>query len=372
MALGSVFRESKTDFMPLSEFESATDSIYARERWTMPGPLQVLSWGLRQVGILGDGSDKLLVGRYVAVKCLEDAAKVLAERSSTQATRVERVISKKEFANICNAVLSGGKTMSSDDIDVMLKYLARDTRLVAHNGKTVKFRENASSKVEITTEDEAIAELKDLLTSLSLQVETLNNRVEQLTLQAKAYVEKGNRVAAMGILRSKKIVETSLTKQTAALNQLEEVYIKIGQAADQVELVRVLEGSTGILKKLNAEVGGVERVDNIVDELKEQMVQVDEINNVIVQVDQIDEGEVNDELTVMEAEEVRRREDIKAKEKKAREAKKTADLETRFEALEAETKRAKENRTEASGKVEAVVDESATALKRLSIEPVAD
>ena len=65
-------------------------------------------------------------------------------------------------------------------------------------------------------------------------------------------------MSALAALRSKKLNETALAQRTETLSQLEEVYSKVEQAADQVAIVRVMEASAGVLRNLHAEVGGVE------------------------------------------------------------------------------------------------------------------
>jgi charged multivesicular body protein 7 len=86
--------------------------------------------------------------------------------------------------------------------------------------------------------------------------------------------------------------------------------MKIEQAADQVELVRVMEASSRVLGSQNKEVGGVERVEGVVDRLREEMEKTDEVGQVVGEFGKegVGEGEVDDELEVMEREERERKE----------------------------------------------------------------
>jgi charged multivesicular body protein 7 len=45
----------KKDLIQLKEFLDAKQSVYAKS-W-IPTPWQILSWGLRQLGVLGDGTE---------------------------------------------------------------------------------------------------------------------------------------------------------------------------------------------------------------------------------------------------------------------------------------------------------------------------
>lgn len=73
LALGSVIDEAvrKKELIPLKEFSEAKESIYAKH-W-LPTPWQVMSWGLRQLGVIGGESseDKLVKGEFVIMANLE-------------------------------------------------------------------------------------------------------------------------------------------------------------------------------------------------------------------------------------------------------------------------------------------------------------
>ena len=73
LALGAVIHDAveKREFIPLDDFLNATKSVYAKS-W-IPSPWQVVSWGLKQVGVasLFGASDKLSVGNLVVMANVE-------------------------------------------------------------------------------------------------------------------------------------------------------------------------------------------------------------------------------------------------------------------------------------------------------------
>ncbi|KAH0548251.1 hypothetical protein GP486_008042 [Trichoglossum hirsutum] len=221
----------------------------------------------------------------------------------------------KEFAK----VLGEEHELSDTDFTVLLTFLARDKRAIAYDGKTVKF---GAPNGAITAEDATIASLRSIIADLSHQVSALTSRIGTLSAAARIAVAEKNRVSALAYLRSKKLAETALTQRSEMLGQLEQVYVSIEQAADQVDVVRIMEASTAVLKGLHAEVGGVERVEDVVDELKEQMYKVDEVGKIISEAGDtgliVDDGEVDDELEAMEQEEKEKRDKAKAQEVEAR------------------------------------------------------
>lgn len=136
---------------------------------------------------------------------------------------------------------------------------------------------------------------------ISKQVTDLESKIADLTASAKTALANKNRISALSAIRSKKMVEHNLSQRLNTLAQLEEVYSKIEQAAGQVEIVQVMEASTGVLRGLHAQIGGAERVEDVVEELREEMNKVDEVGGIINEAGPvIDEGEIDDELEALE------------------------------------------------------------------------
>ena len=73
LALGSVIEDAvkKKELVPLKDFLNAKQSVYARS-W-IPTPWQVVSWGLRQIGVMGgeDVEDRLVTGNFVIMANVE-------------------------------------------------------------------------------------------------------------------------------------------------------------------------------------------------------------------------------------------------------------------------------------------------------------
>jgi charged multivesicular body protein 7 len=155
--------------------------------------------------------------------------------------------------------------------------------------------------------------MKTLIANLNRQIVRLEQKVNELNATTKIALHNKSRISALSALRSKKLTENTLKQRSDTLNQLQEVYNKIEQAADQVEIVRVMEASAGVLRGLHAQTGGVERVEDVVEELREEMSKVEEIGNIVSETGPvIDEGEIDDELEALESQERRREEEEEA------------------------------------------------------------
>lgn len=167
--------------------------------------------------------------------------------------------------------------------------------------QTIKFRPSNDAPREITQQDSTIASIKALMATMTKQVEGLENKISELNSAAKTALHNKNRISALSAVRSKKLAERNLQQRLDTLAQLEEVYSKIEQATSQIEYVQVMEASTGVLRGLNTQIGGAERVEDVVDELREEMSKVDEIGNIMNEAGpQVDEAEIDEELGELE------------------------------------------------------------------------
>ncbi|TVY37376.1 Uncharacterized protein LOCC1_G005628 [Lachnellula occidentalis] len=379
LALGTVVREgvNRGVLVGVKEFESLEGSIYGRRKGWGLSPWEVLSWGARMLGLAGgaSGEDKVPVGGVVVLPNVEAAAKEFVERIEWKRSRTDRIYSKAAFREEFGHVLGKERGLSESDFE----FLGRDKGLVAWDGETVKLKASGDKGVTgITAEDASIASLKTLIKDLELQTTVLSRRVDELGMTAKEAVARKNRVAALAALRSKKLAETTLTKRHATLGQLEEIFSKIEQAADQVELVNVMEASSRVLSGLNKEIGGVGRVDDVVDQLRDQMSQVDEVGNVITEIGQgagaVDETEVDDELEAMEREEREKREAKERAEREEKEKLEAAETRRRLAALEEVEREAAKSKEEVSNKseesvTEQSVEDTVTQMQGMSLEP---
>ena len=218
-------------------------------------------------------------------------------------------------------------------------HLARDRAAIAYDPATgtVKFHAPGEMKpASIEQEDITIASLRTLISGLEPQIQQLIQRVSELDANAQEAVAKKQNAAAKVALRQKKMTETKLQSRTATLTQVEEVYAKIEQAADQVEIVRVMEASSTTLRSLNQKTGGVEKVQDVMENLRESMQDTEEISGAISEVGagQIDEGEVDDELEALEKAEREKVEEAERKEREAREEKEAEETKKKLAELE--------------------------------------
>jgi charged multivesicular body protein 7 len=338
--LGCVFDEAVRSgkMIDVKDFAAAEQSIYHRS-W-VPSPWAVLRWSLRQIGIGANSYDihgRLRNGNLVLVQALEQiSTQVVAKQQKRGQTLTDRVMGRETFAQ--HFAVSSGSALSDSDIGVLLQYLSRDKQVLSYDDRTIKFKASTATRPELITEqDTNIASLKALIASLETQTASLETRVANLQSAAQSAVKLGNKVSALSALRSKKLAEKTLQQRSDTLHQLEEVYTKIESAADQVDIVNAIETSAGVLKTLNQEVGGVERVDQVMDSLREEMEQVDEVQNATTEPltngAVVNETEIDDELEAMEAEQKKEKAEREAREHKEQEEEEAEETKRRLEAI---------------------------------------
>ncbi|KAI0380381.1 Snf7-domain-containing protein [Hypomontagnella monticulosa] len=336
LALGTVLQDAVTngEMMPLKQFLAAKESIYHRSWSSLPWA--VVSWGLRQAGI-GGPTDNIPAGQFVVLQNLEVVAKAFSEATTDRISPFERTFSKAHFQRtFAESILENRERLSATDFDVLVKFLSRDKNVLATDGNTIKIRSSTEDTV-ITEEDSAIASLKELIEDLTQQTEVLTRRIDELNIAAQDAVRRKNRIAALAALKSKKLAETNLSQRHATLSQLEDVAAKIEQAADNVQLVKVMQSSTVALRNLNAKVGGADKVDEVLDNLREQMGEVDEVGNIIAEAGPaaaVDETEVDDEFEAMLAEEREKEEKAERIKQEAQEAKRAEETRRKLAELE--------------------------------------
>ena len=330
--------------MPLERFQSNPYSIYDR-RWRIQ-PTWMLSWIARQLGFWdsiggGPADGKLPTARYATIPNLEEASDKISKAQAPKTNLVDRIYSLDSFRQFATETLNlpDNEPLSANDTSLLLTFLSRDKHHLAYSPttQTIKFLLPATSsshpsksadQLLITPQDTTISSLKTLLTSLHSQTATLTTRISLLTTRTRSALESSNKASALAYLKSKKLVERALSQRLDTLTQLEEVYTSIEQAADQVEIVRVMEGSRDVLRGLQKQTGGVDKVEDVVEGLREEMRGVEEMGEVIAQggggvvEGVVDDGELDEELEGMEREEreERERKEEKVREKEEREA----------------------------------------------------
>jgi charged multivesicular body protein 7 len=373
--LPAVFHDAvlKKEMLPLKDFLASKVSIY-KTSW-IPSPWKVLQWSLRQAGVMGQPRvpDKLGVGNYVVVKNVEVAADEILKKMKEHTSTADRVLSKADFLKRFSTTLNPASPLTKNDLDILLVHLARDKQAISYNVQTIKFNpEHEAIPTPITSDDEAIANLRDTLANINAQILSLMEKIAAADAAVREAISGKQMVRAKAALRSKKLAETALAQRSDVALQLENVYHQLQSAADQVEIVEAMRAGADALKNLNEKVGGTEGVQGVVDAVNEQMATTEEITNIINETDQpLDEGEIDDEFEALEKAEKEKME----REEAAKTAARLAELaeveekrklkERELQARQAQQQR-EEEAVQKEKKTETEVEKASEELSRLS------
>ena len=155
----------------------------------------------------------------------------------------------------------------------------------------------------LSSEDIAVADLKAAISELQKQIELLAKAVVTYSDKAKQALSDKNRPIAMTALKMRKLKEAALAQRAESLSRLEEVLDSIEQATDNLTILSTMKQSTSVLQSLQAQLGGVDRVQDVVDQLKDETQKVTEVESLFQEAQQqgssVDDEEVEEELQAM-------------------------------------------------------------------------
>lgn len=225
-------------------------------------------------------------------------------------TRTSRTFSLSAFRNYVAPLQFPDQaiSLSAQDIHIVLTFLSRDKPALAYNGTIIRLPlpGEQMNLVEINERDVTIASLNDLIARVRNQLEALIEKISGQDVEARKAVNAGRRDQAKACLRTKKLAEKQMEQWQRSLTQLEETASSIEAASTNVEIVRALHDSSGVLKALNSEVGGAEGVEKAMGELRDAASMTEEISSIISELGQeqmrLDEDEVEDEFEALQKE----------------------------------------------------------------------
>ncbi|KAF1817078.1 charged multivesicular body protein-like protein 6 [Eremomyces bilateralis CBS 781.70] len=162
---------------------------------------------------------------------------------------------------------------------------------------------NSSSSNKISAQDKAILDMKiqrDKLQQYQKRIAVITEREREI---AKECLQKGEKKRALLALRRKKYQESLLAKTDDQLAQLEILTNDIEFARVQKDVLFGLQQGTVVLKEIHREMGGIQRVEKLLEDTTEAQAAQREISEMLGgRMSNQDEDEVEDELEALQAE----------------------------------------------------------------------
>lgn len=285
------------ELIPLKAFKERKDGLYAK-KWVKP----MLSWTINKFIIdtsykIGDKNHTLKSDNLVSKPYLESYSKELLNRLDNP-QHTNTVFTKPQLFHYINQLeirLYGVQVeLTMLDFEILLQYLERDLNKIKVSEDIIKV-----GTEDITEEDISIAEIKGAISLIESKNAELQEKISKISIRLKESLNK-NKSLSLNLLKSRKIAESALSKQISSLNQLESVMYKIDESSTNLQLISAIEKGSSILKVLNKQIGGIERVEEIMNELNDEKYEVDQVSKQLATF----EGQVDDEDIELEFQEL--------------------------------------------------------------------
>ncbi|KAG9022176.1 hypothetical protein FS837_006548, partial [Tulasnella sp. UAMH 9824] len=226
-----------------------------------------LWWALSQLPFFGDDGSSLTSeqrwakykGDYVVLSILKQAADaIIAQQKSKPSGFTESLYTRQSFQAEFESVALKGATLSQLDVDVVLKSLERDLRVVIVQKNAVKFVEpdDAEAIAEgITEVNFDVLEMKTTLQKLADQISKIESQIKGRLDKIRAHLRRGSKNIAL--LRSKKQLEKLLGKRLNIRKRCREaqhqetlwtVLNKMESAATEAEIMKAYDTSARTLR----------------------------------------------------------------------------------------------------------------------------
>jgi charged multivesicular body protein 6 len=169
------------------------------------------------------------------------------------------------------------------------------------NKKRKEIQPPVNNVNKLNNEEKTILQLQICRDNIKAYIKRLTMNEDKRKQKAKEEVKLGNREKAKIYLSQSKLYKEQATVATGQLTMIQEQVDRIHSAAEQREVIKVLEMGNKVLKDLNEEVN-IDKWERIADDMNELKSQQDEIGNFLKNHnidEQTYEDEINNELERM-------------------------------------------------------------------------
>nr|AVP12664.1 charged multivesicular body protein 7 [Testudinalia testudinalis] len=171
------------------------------------------------------------------------------------------------------------------DLHVVLQQLQTDRKILLQqiNDKEalVKFCKEGEKEVKPIEDIElSLYNIIKVQRDLEKQIESLSEKCDSHTQDAKVYVREGKKKMALQCLRRRKAVGKVIDKKSHSLDILHTMLLKIQDAANNEMVLKAYKAGVSALKSTSQTVN-IDKVENVMDDLQEVLEDQDEINRTL-------------------------------------------------------------------------------------------
>lgn len=251
-----------------------------------------------------------LVIRHAIEEKFEQVNKRITSNIISHATGVtDLIFTKQQF--YAKSGMTELLVDSEQEREAMLFYLSHYKKLIVSDVDVIKVIAPdvvhilADFPRTVTQDDHRVAFLKATSSNVDLQVKQLTEQVTSYTSKLrKAITDSQPKEIQRNYLQGKKMAEKNLSRLLAYQNNLLRVKSQLDMAATNQLLVSTLKDSSKLLTSINEYTGSVERVEELLDEMKEQGERTEAVSELLASSGIAEEDvELDEELDKMEEEE---------------------------------------------------------------------
>jgi len=185
------------------------------------------------------------------------------------------------------------------------KDVSKQPSAVSSTSNSNHGRGGGTSTASRTGTANTVVNLRESIATQEKREQHLEKKMEQLTAEAKAKMAKKDKKGALFALKRKKMYEAEIDKIANIKMTLETQVMNLESAAQNAETFKAMNQGKNAMSNIREDTN-IDKVDDLMDEIKEEMEMADEISNALAQpVDPLmDEDDLLAELQEMEAEDV--------------------------------------------------------------------
>mmetsp|Transcript_18064 Transcript_18064/g.39378 ORF Transcript_18064/g.39378 Transcript_18064/m.39378 type:complete len:226 (+) Transcript_18064:379-1056(+) len=168
--------------------------------------------------------------------------------------------------------------------------------------KEVNTTVSSTSSSKPSDAQTTIVKLRESIANQDKREEHIEKKINGMLVEAKGKMAKGDKKGALYAMKRKKLYEQEQAKIQNVRFTLETQVINLESAQQNAQTYQALKQGNTAMKGIRDEVG-IDQVDDVMDEIKEEMEMAQEINDAIAQpVDPLmtDEDELLEELNMLE------------------------------------------------------------------------
>merc|ERR1712003_136061 len=152
-----------------------------------------------------------------------------------------------------------------------------------------------------TDPQNTIVTLRQSIVTQDKREEHMGRKIDQVIDEAKKKMAKGDKKGALFAMKRKKMFEKEIEKIQNVKMTLETQAMNLESAAQNAATFNAMAQGNKTMKKIRKDVG-VEKVDDIMDDIREEMEHANEVNDALQSMDPFltDEDELLEELQAIE------------------------------------------------------------------------